>query len=244
MSEAKSPCVWLETADHELAQFIGDVADKKRHLTQEAKAEKIRQTVQGARLVLRDCEVTVAKPRNDYTAKVLAASDVDSTTTRTPRRECKLVAKNAHGAIVCWPSSEALKHLLYVLPSSFEGQKEGRIWDYQTGAAAAAVCCCYCCAPPRGGRRRGVYRTTRRQHTGIQGLLLLPSTAATATAAAVPRRGGRRRGVCGTLCGTTSYQTGAAAAAVCCCYCCAPSTAEGAEGFGFWFTRRCDPAIN
>jgi hypothetical protein len=54
MSEAKSPCVWLETADHELAQLIGDVADNKRQLTQEAKEEKIRQTVQGAHLVLRD----------------------------------------------------------------------------------------------------------------------------------------------------------------------------------------------
>jgi hypothetical protein len=37
MSEAYSQCVWLEKADHELAQFTGDVADNKRQLTQEAK---------------------------------------------------------------------------------------------------------------------------------------------------------------------------------------------------------------
>jgi hypothetical protein len=84
MSEAKSPCAWLETADHELAQLIGDVADSKRELTQEAKVEKInKQTVQGAHLALRDCELAVAKLRNDNTAKALAANDVDSTTTRT-----------------------------------------------------------------------------------------------------------------------------------------------------------------
>jgi hypothetical protein len=100
MSEAKSPCVWLEMADHELAQFIGDVADNKRQLTQEAREEKIRQTVQGAHLVLRDCEASVAKLRNDYTAKALVAADVDSKTTRTLRRAYKLVAKKADGAIV------------------------------------------------------------------------------------------------------------------------------------------------
>jgi hypothetical protein len=39
----------------------------------------------------------VAKLRSDYPAKALAATDVDS---KTLRRACKLVAKNAHGAIV------------------------------------------------------------------------------------------------------------------------------------------------
>ena len=48
MSEANSPCAWLEKADHDLAQFTGDVADNKHQLTQEAKEQKIKQAVQGA----------------------------------------------------------------------------------------------------------------------------------------------------------------------------------------------------
>jgi hypothetical protein len=94
MSEANSPCVWLEKADHDLAQFTGDVADNKRQLTQEAKEQKIKQTVQGPHLVLRNCEVGVVKPRNDYTPKALAATDPDS---KTLRNACKRVAKSAHG---------------------------------------------------------------------------------------------------------------------------------------------------
>jgi hypothetical protein len=41
-----------------------------------------------------------SKLRNDHTAKALAATDVDSETTRALRRAHKLVAKNAHGVIV------------------------------------------------------------------------------------------------------------------------------------------------
>ena len=100
MSEAKSPCAWLEIADLELAQFIGVVADSKRELTQEAKVEMTKQTAQGAHLALGTCELAVAKLRYDNTTEDLAANDLDTHTTRALRRECKAVAKKAHGAII------------------------------------------------------------------------------------------------------------------------------------------------
>jgi hypothetical protein len=81
MSEAKSPCAWLEIADLELAQFIGVVADSKRELTQEAKVEMTKQTAQGAHLALGTCELAVAKLRYDNTTEYLAANDLDTHTT-------------------------------------------------------------------------------------------------------------------------------------------------------------------
>jgi hypothetical protein len=108
MSEAKSPGAWLEIADLELAQFIGVVADSKRELTQEAKVEMTKQTVQGAaHLALEACELAVAKLRYDNTAEDLAANDLHTHTTRTLRRKCKDEAKKAHGAIMAISSSSA-----------------------------------------------------------------------------------------------------------------------------------------
>jgi len=100
MSEAKSPGTWLELADGILARFTGVVADSKRELTQEAKVEMIKQTVQGAHDDLKACKLAVAKLRSENTPGDLAANDLKKSATTQLRRKCKAVHRKASGAIL------------------------------------------------------------------------------------------------------------------------------------------------